>query len=570
MAHELRLSLNYLKTLIEERKDEESKQYINKFFYRSGINMFFFDGDNFILYENDRALKLIPDELTRWSVQNKKSVIEFSAQKYLNSIEFKEKDYSPTIDFNKKEKIIKKTRSINGIELIDHYVNMAKPLPFDNSKKIKREKYENQLNLIYSHIKDVLCSGNDDQYQYVLNFIACTFKGRKLRKALYWQSNERVGKGTIIILMMKVLGSRAHKCSQIEEILKYNKNFEGRCFINIDEPPIDTGNYRSIGDVMKGYITEKTFGCRDMFNKAYQQDNTFNMILTTNNDAINLTQTNNERYVVTDISEHKKGDFKYFDYISKIIDTEEIQILFYRDMMNRYEDEKLKKWNEDITPQTESKKKKIIEALPHFHKWIKDSYILTGKNLNINSTEFYKIYYEETKDRASKQKLAKYINEIGIELRRVSEKGERHYRYVMSNEDLLNSFKNKNWIDSDTDHINIKEDPHDFIKKGVKEYDEIEQLKFQIFNLQSKIIEIERNALEKQKEIKPKKMFKKITTKGQKINEEARCFKEEIAKLKENKKPLQKKRIIKRKIFIEDDKTINKNELILTNIILDI
>jgi hypothetical protein len=183
----------------------------------------------------------------------------------------------------------------------------------------------------------------------------------------------------------------------------------------------------------------------------------------------------------------------------------------------------------------------MIEALPHFHKWIKDNYILTGKNININSTEFYKIYYEETKDRASKQKLSKYINEIGIELKRVSEKGERQYKYVMSNEDLLESFKNKNWIDPDTDHIDIKEDPHNFIKKGVKEYDEIEQLKFEIFNLQSKL-------MEREKQNKTKKIFKKITTKDS-FDEERKNQEKQFNDIcKDIDKLIQKKKVVKKNV----------------------
>jgi DNA-directed RNA polymerase specialized sigma54-like protein len=118
---------------------------------------------------------------------------------------------------------------------------------------------------------------------------------------------------------------------------------EGCLLINLDEMPVDQGNTKSISDKLKGLITEPFFDCRDMYKISYKQVNTFNFIITTNNDAINFTQSNNERYVSTDIDESMKGNTEYFTKINEAIDNIEVQQAFYNDMVKRFDT--LKDWN---------------------------------------------------------------------------------------------------------------------------------------------------------------------------------------------------------------------------------
>ena len=117
---------------------------------------------------------------------------------------------------------------------------MGKPIPyFISNKDIGiTESIENDVKLITDHILNVLSSGNKEECEYILNFIDCTFEGRKLRKAIYWQSVERTGKGTLLNFINIILGKRMYKTSSTEDILKYTKPFEGCALLNFDELPI--------------------------------------------------------------------------------------------------------------------------------------------------------------------------------------------------------------------------------------------------------------------------------------------------------------------------------------------
>ena len=286
-------------------------------------------------------------------------------------------------------------------------------------------------------------------FEYVLNFIACTFAGRKLRKALILQSIERTGKGQIINgLLNSILGDRMFKTNSVETIMKYNKNFEGCALINFDELP-HCDNYKGLQDILKGLITEPTFTCRDMYSSGYDQRNTFNIIITSNNDSIGLSQNNNSRYVVLDISEHRIGDTSYFQKLTKALNNVNVKRAFYEDMMERFET--LNDWSEDIIPESQSRTTKIIEALPSIYKFIKDEYILKSYDLNMRTNEFFEYYKDKTKDRTTVNKLGRFLTKL--EIKPVKMSNNAGYKYVKSAKELLETFQKLNFMDDTVDFI---------------------------------------------------------------------------------------------------------------------
>ena len=109
--------------------------------------------------------------------------IEIILKNYLKSTDFYEKEYEPVVDFSKQQ-IFSKNENIQGVDIKYDYLNMDKPIPyFISNKDIEITKsIENNVKLITDHVLNVLSSGNKEQCEYILNFIACTFGGRKLRK----------------------------------------------------------------------------------------------------------------------------------------------------------------------------------------------------------------------------------------------------------------------------------------------------------------------------------------------------------------------------------------------------
>jgi len=449
----------HAKQLIDTKQIEAVKAYIKQFFFKSKTHIFFYDGSIFTCYEHEKAAKLIPKDLeTSALVPNEYSKkFEnqiFSVRKYIMESEFMSIDYTPTISFIEPKIFIKKS-TMHGHEVVKHYMNMAKPMnhslttiPSNRTPDVVKG-----LKIVYDHINEVLCSSNDVLFEYVLNFICASFFGRKLRKALLLQSNERTGKGQILNgLLNSILGDRMYKTNSTETIVLYSKPFEGCCLLNFDELP-HSDNFKGLQDSLKGLITEPTFSCRDMHSPAYTQLNTFNIIISSNNDCIGLSQTNNARYVVLDISEHRIGDMQYFKKLTEALNNDDVKRAFYEDMKTRFT--KLDEWNEDIIPETTTRTSKLIDALPTFYKYIKEQFILKDIDLNARTDQFLEDYKMVTKDRTSNNKLGRYLSSIGIKPIKMSKNAG--YKYKMTAKELYKIFDERKWIDETIDLINPDE-----------------------------------------------------------------------------------------------------------------
>ena len=458
----VKFDITHGKKLLDDEKISELKAYIKHFFFKYRDKIFFFDGTTFILYGRDAAMTLIPDDFTTTIMTADNTTHKFIKDKitfknFLKETDFMKDDYIPTIDFSKPMKF-KKSTILSGYTFDENFLNMAKNMN-ENLTSIKANRtpeVEKLLKLIYQHINEVLCSSNEILFQYTLNFFSATFGGKKVRKALMWQSNERTGKGIIINgLLNPILGKRMWKTNSTEEIMKYTKSFEGCSLINFDELP-HCDNYKGLQDIMKGLVTEPQFICRDMFSIGYEQINTFNIIITSNNDSISLSQTNNLRYVVSDISEHRVGDYKYFNELTKAVNNDDVKRAFYEDMMERFIT--LDKWNDDIMPDTESRNNKIIEALPMIYKYIKEKFILTLIDIDRKTDEFLNEYRINSKDKTSNQKIGKLLAKIGITSIKMS--NNAGYKYKKTAKELYEIYNKSKWIDLVVDVINPERIQH--------------------------------------------------------------------------------------------------------------
>ena len=464
--HDVIYSASHAKTLAKEESIEDLKSYIKQFFFCYGTDVFYKSGCEYSLRSLEDAKKEIAKDLCIYKYFDKGKQELFDARKFLESSEFKDNQYAPDIDFTK-SKLFDQKEIMEGIEITRKKINMAKQFsPLDFKKQIDRNKYKDDIQKIYNHILNIWCSKNKELNEYILNWFACTFGGRKLRKMIYSQTNfERCGRGTIINFVNSILGKTMHKTSSVEEIIKYTKAFEGCLLINLDELPVSQENFKNVNDSLKTLSTEPTFICRDMFKTGYTQKNTFNIINTTNNDAIHFTQNNNSRYVCTEVDESMVGNTEYFTMMHKITDNDDIKILFYQDMMSRFKT--LDNWNEDKVPETKTKQLKLIEALPMILKHIKETYILKNVNLDKRTNNFFEDYYVVSKDKTSKQKLGRDLKSIGIIPIKQS---DSTYKYKRTHEELRQTYELKKWIDEENDVVNACDD--DDYDNGVNKKDQ--------------------------------------------------------------------------------------------------
>lgn len=465
--HDVLFDLDYLKTLLYSNNFINTVPiYMNKFFFKYGSDIFFDNGDTFELLNKNQAINKIPTEYKRsikLTKNNKEITKDFGLNLYFSHELFlKSFDTKLVIDYDKDYKFVE-VKYVKGFEKPYNCLNMKKDLPRNYNKVIEPSvEGIKAVELFFDHLKKVICSNDEYEFEVVKKFFASSCVGHKVKFALLWQTHkEQAGKGTVLNYMKSLLGNRMFKTSSIETVELYTKPFEGATLLNFDELPV-SGTSKLLQDKMKSLITEPEFDCRAMHNQSYIQKNTFNIVITSNNNCISLTQSNQVRYYVNTIDESYTSKIDYFETLYKYINTEEARYLIYQEFVKIYETEvKPHNWIGNNLKITTAGKLKRIEALPNFYKWIKKYYITNGLGINEKCSDFLTLYQNENRnDRTTPNKIARYLQELGVNVKDKklknpdTNKYEREGRYyVISYEDLKNIYNTKGWFDELVDEI---------------------------------------------------------------------------------------------------------------------
>lgn len=445
-----------LKNLVLSGNIDASIKYLRLYFYKSAQS-----STTWVHYRADREefesikearhlIAFVPKDIE--SDCKKSSAKYFSALEYLKSSEFTDNVIDFTIDFSKPTLFAE-----NGMT----YANCKKPLPFTQEEldNADVEEHKEGIDLFCTHIKEVWCSSREDQFVFALNYISASVVGVKVRVALYLQSPERTGKGIILNELDAMLGKRMLKTNNPETIKQWTKPFEGVCLVNLDELT-DTSQY-GIADKLKGFITEPTFPCRQMRKDPYVQKNTFNIIMSTNNSALSMTINNFKRYVCLDVSEHRIDDRAYFSRLSNAFKKEGFHLALYKFLVSHYDSVK-DTWNPEDIPDTVSNIDKKISGLPTVLKFVRDRYVLKGRDMFIPSKHFwrkYRDYFQNKfgrKDPTYERTVYKNLKRAGIvsKTHRFPQFGGKPMKGFKYNaEDLLSIYKKKGWFDPEEDEV---------------------------------------------------------------------------------------------------------------------
>ena len=576
---------------LNDKCTTEVYKYMKKYFYCVNNLVYYHDVafDTFTQFKRSEVKDFISNEYAELLMKKDKDngikediILNVNPRKFFNHSTFYNTVYHTTIDPSRKEvTFIEKNH--NGIEL--NYLNMVKPMRQFDHIKADRKDYEDDLQFIYDHIKFVWANNDDDLFVWIMNFLACSFAGRKVRQCLYLQvDEERTGRGSIINFCAKILKGRFYKTSSVEQIVQYTKNFEGRTLINLDELPVDGTNFKSVGDKLKGLITEPEFDCRDMHKSAYSQINTFNIIITSQNNAVNITTKNKDRFLFPEINTGKKGNTEHFTKLHGIMNKEEVQKLFYEDMINIY-NTRCTTWKEDIKPFCPALQKRVIESLHPFLKWFKQSFALRKRDLKHTASELQEEFKLNSNTRMtndiSLQRISKLLQKLKLTVIPVTTGGSTKKVYKASGEEVLNAFRDEKWIDDDVDFVDkefVNEDDdfeekikdndemavtrEDF-KKHLTKYHEKHHLK-ELKEKDDKVKALQ-DELEKLKahynlglEVKPEDKKNKVKKTKKDIDDEETVKKSKTVKVKKNNSVDKKKSKNKHKKCFDDEETILK------------
>jgi hypothetical protein len=175
------------------------------------------------------------------------------------------------------------------------------------------EPKKGDWSLMYQHIKDVLCAGDEALYTYNLNWLAWSVQNpdKPAEVATVFIGERGVGKGTLGKTMCRIFGQHARHITSADHLTgHFNAHLRQCSFLFGDEAyaPKDKG----AESVLKAMITEPTLPIEPKGRDRIEVPNCLHLMLAGNNDWVIPAGMHERRFVVQKASDSKRQDKKWF------------------------------------------------------------------------------------------------------------------------------------------------------------------------------------------------------------------------------------------------------------------
>jgi len=348
------------------------------------------DGDNWLTYTTGTLREIIFDKLPK--------------ELYLYYRKEYKKLFYVVYDYNKPK-------------FYDDKINLcATPLYKKNKNYKPTADKLNKLKVLEDYMKNILCSGKQECYEFLLKWIANMIQGNKNNSCLYLKGPQGSGKSTLFYFLSRyVIGSNLCLETGSDPIrTKFNDILGGRLLVSIEElENFSKAEWESISSTLKRMITSDEIVLQDKGVKAHKENNINNYILCSNNDAIK--DDDGRRYFILDINTAMIGKHDYYTRLYKNIMCPEVGEAFFQFVAKL----DVRDFNPQDFPLTQSKMESINKRLDSVARFIKDYYVLDKKDFVGSCKDIYEEYIYTYK---GKRMLAldfhKKIAEFGIERKR--------------------------------------------------------------------------------------------------------------------------------------------------------
>jgi hypothetical protein len=193
----------------------------------------------------------------------------------------------------------------NGDEVIDNRLNLWKGWGID--------PVEGDWSLMQDHILVVLADGNQEFFEYVMNWLAWCVQhpDRQAEVALVFKGKKGTGKGALGNAMMRIFGQHGVHLSDAKHLVGFNGHLRDACFLFADEAywPGDKtaeGNFKRL-------ITEPSLFIEGKHRQPVYAANMLHVMMAGNEEWIAPAGERERRFAVSNVSECHIQDAKWFD-----------------------------------------------------------------------------------------------------------------------------------------------------------------------------------------------------------------------------------------------------------------
>lgn len=351
---------------------------------------------------------------------------------------------------------------------------------FIHQTHLKYEEYDKNtkscVELMLNHIKEVLVSNNEEQYDYYINWISKLCVGKKLQTAIYNRGEGGTGKSTLTEFLRKyVIGARVVlRSSDANHFTgRFNEIISGKLLNIIEEfPKLGSFEAKTAMSKLKTFITESTMTFEQKNEAQYQAPNMTSFIINSNENVLQ----EDRRIAIFDISSVHINDEKYFDAIVGRCYNMKVGEAFYAYMVERYEQIK-DTFKESKLVESISKAINRNGNLHPFFQYLKEAYLVPYKDIKMT----YKCLNEQFADsnfgrmmktgELPRGKLRQLLLQIGIEINSTS-----HHAMMVkcTHHQLRDIYVKRRWID-ELDEFVDKYDKTQLLGGGGKKIDKYDK-----------------------------------------------------------------------------------------------
>jgi hypothetical protein len=321
--------------------------------------------------------------------------------------------------------------------------------------------------LYLDHIRDNIASGDEEVFNYLLDFMADAIQNPDKRPgvALVLRGDQGTGKGIFVKYFGNLFGVHFKHVSSSHHLLgNFNSQLKDALIVFADEA-FWAGDKAGEGR-LKALITEDRLMIEHKGKDAYEQRNFVRLLVASNNDWVVPAGPSERRFCVLDVGEDRKQDSKYFAAIAEQMDNGGCEALLHflnnRDLSNV---------NLRNFPKTSALMDQKLQSMDGIEKWFLDVLQRGYFNLpNENCGEPREKWGEPIETAKVQESLMKstsltnqksHVNETqlgqklkklvpGLKRNRINKFGGRPYVYVFPPlDECRKQFRKKTGIDID-------------------------------------------------------------------------------------------------------------------------
>jgi len=168
--------------------------------------------------------------------------------------------------------------------------------------------------LMKAHIRDVICSGDQEHFEYVVNWMAKAVQEPATagEVALVLRGERGTGKGAFARGFGRLFGQHFLHLSHARHLTgNFNAHLRDACLVFADEA-FYAGDKQHEGQ-LKRLVTEPTLLIEGKYQNAVQVRNCLHVIVASNEEWVVPAGTDERRFFVLDVSAQRKKDFAYFN-----------------------------------------------------------------------------------------------------------------------------------------------------------------------------------------------------------------------------------------------------------------